>query len=309
MKPNIPFCLSGIFLGLSVTAFGQAPAPATTPAPPHPFATAAPTTLDLPTPAPAPAIAYVSDSGDMLVGNGGPNRTFAILKDSSDAKELPQIEEDLNVMAHILEKAASGRDDRSRNAMGIMIHSGMRGPGTAPRNLYLEGYGAVFFLNASFPLLEPGTKGKDDDAKENDNSEWEQARRELSQPGPHALIGDLPVVTPFGDGAAEEYDADRVEKLKSDLIASLKNAAHIRQLKPDETVTVVVTGRATGSDSRLVHARGGHGGRATVALYGAGNTETGARLILRVSQSDIEAYQKDKTSLEDFRKKVAVSLY
>ena len=30
--------------------------------------------------------------------------------------------------------------------MGILIHSSIHGPAAPPRNLYLEGYGAVFFL-------------------------------------------------------------------------------------------------------------------------------------------------------------------
>jgi hypothetical protein len=247
-------------------------------------------------------------SGDALLGGGGgPNRTLAILKDASEAKDLGEIEEDLNVMSRILDKAVNGREDQTHNAMGILVHSGFHGPGSAPRNLYLEGYGAVFFLNVNYPLIEPAKK--DEQAKENDNSEWEQARRELAQPGARGFALAMPPMARFGDGPAEEYDADKVEKLKTDLISALKNSAHIRRLKPDETVTLVVTGRGSGIESRVVSRRGTRG-HATFSVYGQGNAESsGARLVLRVRKSDVEAFQKERTSLEEFRKKISMITY
>jgi hypothetical protein len=260
---------------------------------------------------PTPAIAYATDfSSDVLmnVDGGGFNRTLVIPKETTEAKDLGEIEEDLNVMARILDKAVSGREDGGRNAMGIVIHSGFHGPGAPPRNLYLEGYGAVFFLNVNYPLVEPGNKGKDEESKEDKNSEWEEARRELAQPGRGYALA-LPQPGQFMDGTTEEYDADKVEKLKTDLISALKNAVHIRRLKPEETVTVVVSGRGQGTESHVISRRGARG-HATVSVYGQGRAEsTGARLVLRVKKSDVEAFQKDKTSLEDFRKKVSMMVF
>jgi hypothetical protein len=259
------------------------------------------------------AVAYGGGGGfgggmGMIDGIPSANRTLVIPEGQAQPKEISEIELDLNVMARILDKAASGRDDGMRNAMGIIIHPGIQGPGAAPRNLYLEGYGALFFLNVNYPLVEPGTKGKEEETKEDPNSEWEQARRELSQPPGQNFAFDLPQVGQFAAGPTEEYDADKVEKLKTDLIAALRNATHIRRLKPDESITIVVTGRGPGNEPRMVNRRGVRGHAATVSVYGRGTVESSpTRLVLRVKKADVQAYQEDKA--DEFRKKVSVVTY
>jgi len=117
----------------------------------------------------------------------------------------------------------------------------------------------------------------------------------------------------FG-GPAEEYDSDKVADLKRDLTTALKNAAHIRKLKSDESVTVIISGRSPGAESRVVRKVGGGGGgagdRAPVAIAKAAASDSrGTRLILRARKADVDAFQKDKLSLEDFRKKVTTIEY
>ncbi len=136
-----------------------------------------------------------------------------------------------------------------------------------------------------------------------------------------------------GSGAQEaEYDADRVETLKKDLMNALKNGSHIRRLKPDEALTVVVAGRGgkgatkltirqrhTGASGGGIGGMGGMGGGMSgggLGGMGGGGMMTwtgraaaesqGSRLILRARKSDIDAFQKDKLSLDDFCKKVTV---
>src|SRR5688572_7408952 len=46
-----------------------------------------------------------------------PGGTLVIPKETVDAKSFAQLEEDLNVMARILNKAAGGRKENSRHAM------------------------------------------------------------------------------------------------------------------------------------------------------------------------------------------------
>jgi hypothetical protein len=224
------------------------------------------------------------------------SRTLVLLRDISQTKNQSGTEEDLNVMSHILDKAAASRDERNARAVGITFHP-LFGSSPALRNLYVEGYGAIFFLNVNYSLTPPPPKVDDSETKPERDSEWEKARRELSNPpGRHAagLVGETE------SRPAPEYDADKVESLQKNLAQALKNAAHIRALKPDETVTIVVTGRAASQAMKL----------ATVKSNSKAASAGSARdkLILRAKRSDIEAFQNEKLAPDDFRKKLAIFL-
>ncbi|MGA2866424.1 MAG: hypothetical protein ABSF95_18270 [Verrucomicrobiota bacterium] len=266
-------------------------------------------------------------------------RTLVIPKEAAEPKDLPQFEEELNIMARILRKAAGGATEKSRSAMGIFIHNHPFGEGAAPQNLYLEGYGALFFLDVNYPLVAPPAKKAEAETKQETSSEWEEARHELHHEAAPPDVNYLDMQPFMSSGPApEQYDADKVERLKSDLLSALKNAAHIRHLKAEETVTVLVAGRGGKGESRLLTrppgAYGGGMGGGTMGgnMMGGGGlgggmggggfassgvravTRTSAggqagRLILRARKSDIDAFQKEKLSLEDFRKKVTVILH
>lgn len=272
-----------------------------------------------PEPPEAPEAAAVAQVVDVVTGMFGPattaGRTLIIPKEAGSPKEFTELEEDLSVMARILEKASTGREDRERHAMGIWVHSGLAGS-SMPKNLYIEGHGALFFLNVNYPLLPPATKNADAEPKEKTSTEWEDARRELYRSpssGFESFELNLRNVPGF-NGPVEEYDADKVDDLKRDVITALKNAAHIRQLKSDETVTVVISGGGHGAETRrqkrVVTGSGGAGSRAPMAMAKtAASDAPGTRLILRARKADVDAFQKDKLSLEEFRKKVTTIVY
>jgi hypothetical protein len=220
-------------------------------------------------------------------------------------------------MAHLLDKAVSARDDKSAHAMGIYVHG--LSSASVPRSLYLEGSGALFFLNVGYPLLPPPEKKEKEESKDQTSTEWETARRELFQPSSWTMT--LPQAYTFDDsgsafafstgGKAEEYDADKVEELKKNVIGALKNAAHIRQLKPDETVTVIVSGRGAPSDKKTA-VRKSSTGRTTTAWVATGGLRAegkGSRLVVRAKKADVEAFQKDKLSQDEFRKRVTLMIY
>lgn len=274
--------------------------------------------------------AYADALGDSytLQASAGPGGraasagTLLIPKESADSKALAETEQDLNIMAHILDKAASQRQKKTDHAMGIILH-GPFGPAASARNIYLEGYGALFLLDVNFPLVPPPAKEEATQPREETSSEWEDAKRELYQPGKGWELNtklwalDLArqgLAQNIG-GAAEDYDADKVETLKKDLIGALKNAAHIRRLKPDETLTVVVTGRGAIPAPKVLTRKsssgsggggGARGGSTTSVIRVAGVHSGAAKLIFRAKKSDIDAVQKEKLTLEEFRKKVSV---
>ena len=168
-------------------------------------------------------------------GPGGRGDSPLIIRSSdSDAKTLAAEQEDLTIMGRILEKSLAGRgEDERPEAMGIkLITVGVSG---GVRSMQIEGYGAIFMLNVNFPLVGPANKADEGENKEPANSTWDEAKREVyGQPG--GADGN-----PFGARfSKEEFDPKRVEKLKDSLLDTLKNASNMRNVKPDESVTVVV---------------------------------------------------------------------
>jgi len=240
--------------------------------------------------------------------------SLIVPRKESDPKALADTEEDMTVMSHLLDKAVSSKDDKSAHAMGITVHSAYRS-GAIPRSLYLEGYGALFFLNVNCPLVPPAKKD-DSQTKEESNTEWENARRELFQPSSYS--SDFPKFYAFdtdgaffsSSGQVEEYDADKVNDLKNNLIGALKNAANIRKLSSDETVTIIVTGRSNETKPAVRKTTSGTRSANVWTTTRMGATDSkGTRLILRAKKSDIEAFQKQKTTADDFRKQVTIMTY
>jgi hypothetical protein len=260
-------------------------------------------------------------------GSANSGSSLVIPKDGSDPKALEECEEDLNVMARILDKSVSHRATKGHNAMGIVVHTGLFGETAGPRNLYIEGYGAVFFLDVNYPLVAPPAKKAEPESKEETSSEWEDTRRELYHPvDPWGQPYSIVPPPMMGGGSAEEYDADKVEELRKDLMAALKNAAHIRKLNSDEMVTVVVNGRSRGLESKVMPKRvGGTAGGGSFGYSSGGGGSSagytdrlaaiirkapqsrGSTMILRAKKSDLES--AEKLTPEEFRKKVAVQVY
>jgi hypothetical protein len=268
-------------------------------------------------------------------------RTLIVPASAPEPKAVGQAEEDLAVMSRVLDKATaqvSGEGDR-RMAMGIELFTPY-GPSSALRNLYLEGYGAIFFLSVRFPLLPPPERKEEAKPREPGSNEWEEARQELFGGG-----RDLErAPRRAGRGAAVKYDAGRVEELKTGLLEALKNATHIRALKPEETVTVVVMG---GGSARTDSGFGGGGfggggfgggrgadqnklgelewegrivqyetapGQRDAALAALGGPRSSSRrsestLSLRVKKSDVDAFAQSKLDLDEFRKRATVLVY
>jgi hypothetical protein len=238
-----------------------------------------------------------------------PDRPLIISSSAPDEKAIATLDEDLNIMARILDKSIDrGGDDDRKGPMGIHLWALGQGGNRGARNLYLEGYGAVFILNVNMPLLAPPAKPQVEDKKEQTSSTWEEARNELYG---HEDRGEF---KRFGGDKrpGQPYDAERVEELKKDLSEALKNATHIRGLKDNEHVTIVVQG--SGSDHTIRRARtaGPKKGEVSEDVFAfAFAPGGGARSVmtLRAKKSDIDAFAKGKIELDDFRKKVSTAVY
>jgi hypothetical protein len=257
----------------------------------------------------ARAAKSMAESGfrDRLVQFIGPGqaRSLVVLSSEADPKVQAQLEEDLGIMAYILDKALEerlGGQNHGRTVMGINL---MFGPSASARNLYLEGYGAVFILNVGFPLQAPA-KSEQQKEEAPTNSTWEDARDELY--GQHTDFG-----TPAPPGV--EYSQDKVDRLKEALIESLKNAANIRDLKTDEWITLVVLGSDSGPGGRTPRPKAmawnSRGGPTPprMALAGGGPGGRSSIMTIRIRKSDAEGFAKGKYNLEEFRKRARISAY
>jgi len=284
----------------------------TTGVPPPPMAPMAPVT-------PFPP-ARRHQSMAMFGGSGRTDKALVIRTTPTDAKTMAASEEDLNIMGRILEKALekTGDEDDEDQAMGIRVMTMSMGSGHAKR-LQIEGYGAVFMLNVNFPLVGPTTKPVDSETAESSNSTWDEAKHEIYG-RPAGADEDA-----NADSGKEKFDTKRVERLKDSLVSALKNASNMRNIKGDESVTVVVSSGGGGGNEwfdmtglqqnmitlkrSLAGISSGRSGPTAVTTTITPDKTGETVLTIRARKSDIDAFAKGKLSPEDFRNKTTVLVY
>lgn len=267
----------------------------------------------------AVAVADVFSSDFNYNGNGGQRmqRPTLVTKDKLAATAADEAKEDFSVMHRILEKAVrpENSDHQFELAMGIAL-SGIHGARSA-QTLYLEGYGAVFNLNVGFPLLAPVEKAKETKAEEPEDSDWEDAKRELQGKKNKEVNQFMWHNGGRNPGAA--YDGDQVESLKENLIVALKNASRIRQIKSDENITVILTGPQSTETVKTVRTKNKNRNVEEVkarvvapgmpGMGGGDNSGESTTMTVQVKKSDAEAFAKGKLTEEEFTKKVSIQTY
>jgi hypothetical protein len=237
-------------------------------------------------------------------------RPLVIRTSTMDPKDQANLEEDLVIMAKVLDKALQPVPEPNTpyRAMGIDLFGSSSSP--AMRNLYLDGYGALFMLRVGFPLVPP-PPGPAEPKKEDSetDSAWEQAKQELYGQGQAGMP----------PGPAQEFNEAKVSQLKAQLLEALKSASNIRELKPSESVTVCIFGGA--GSGRFIRS-----GLRTHASATAGQPsipadsarmlavdhrgkQRGTVMTLRAKKSDIDAFAKGKLDHDEFSKTVKIEAY
>ena len=170
------------------------------------------------------------------------------------AEELAEIIEDMQVMSHILDE----RFKETRRVQGVFTDFGdfFGRDNRQTEATYLQGYGVMFSMEVNFaftPPPKPQVQVIEQNAKRVDST-WQQARRQVFSRGDSRS-------TRRSD-STDEYDSQMVEELKRDLITTLKHAANIRGVQPDEWVilTVIGSGRQGGGFGGGGFMMGGMGG-------------------------------------------------
>jgi hypothetical protein len=240
-----------------------------------------------------------------------------------NTEELLKINEDMNIMTKILEGNLEQAGINILNGIGYT--SFMTSSRLKPiQRLYLQGYGALFMANVDFPLSAPpdANAQKDQTTKDNTDRVWEQTRQQIYQPQTAVISRRFNNASP--SATEVQYDAQKVEKLKTTLIQSLKHASNIRVLKADESMILSITGSGISTkiiakiqmDDGKTVVRYEANGRQIERLYNTGEwpdlslEQTAPTvLVIRAKKADIDAFAKNELNVEQFRQLVQIISY
>ena len=240
-------------------------------------------------------------------------------------EDLLTIMEDMNVMSRIFDKQLvkanlikspdyswiySRRPDSTTQSWWLSnLHS--RQDGQATETIYLEGFGAIFLMGVDFPLVPTPKVEEEKKTEEPVDSVWAETKQEIYMPDAVKKTRESP--------PAEEYDAEKVEKLKTTLTNALKHAANIRALKPQDWVILTVTGSGEPAGVTITaDARTG-----SIIAYDKGKNVTKIYkgpapfpddlgfpiptvLTLCAKKSDIDAFAEGELDFDKFRQRTKI---
>lgn len=234
-------------------------------------------------------VPFVTEPFDYTTSAPQPDTTIPIVvipatMDTEQASQLSKTAvKDLNIMCHLfdiqLQLPSPVSTDPFSNIYNYYRSDQYQDPGVQSfwgrktRNtdcIYIQGYGALFFMRVDLPLTAPPpppVKPKEKPSEPVDKV-WHQIKRDLY--GPRNVNTDQ-----SGRGI------DRVEWLKTNIVNNLRHAANIKCLKPDELVIVTANGNEKEAGPPKV-------------------------LIVRAKKSDIDAFSEGTLDLDGFREKVQI---
>jgi len=256
-----------------------------------------------PLPEPLPSVKFVASAWPQHYGGSG--AVLVIPTAQMKPQDLAAIMEDMNVMSRILNKKL-GRAPRIP-AISIRLFSSNS---QATEAIYLQGFGTLFLTNVSYPLAPP-LEVQETKAEEDVDPVWTQTRQEIYMPESTRTFGMRMGDRPAED-YAEEYNAEKVENLKTTLIKTLKHAANIRNLGPDDVVTIVVSGSEPRIAVRHIHVSARSSGVVTPqtpALLSEMASSAPTFLTIRAKKSDIDAFAKNELDYDQFRELTQVFTY
>ena len=227
------------------------------------------------------------------------------------AESLADLTEDLAVMCRIFDKSLAPSRASTGFAYGNQgdVFGYSIGQQTrSTQGLYLDGYGALFFVHVDYPLV-PTEPQEPSEAKAKDSADavWSATVKEMSgQPGEDQQAAR----------SAQTYDPQKVENLKKAAIKTLAHTSNIRMRRPQDVITLVVgalddskaysyprsTGSrsATGYSSQSRAIAGRSSGRATPGA----TPGSAAMMVMRVTKADVDAFAKSQLTPAQFTEKV-----
>jgi hypothetical protein len=177
-----------------------------------------------------------SDGYGPAVGPVGSRKVLVVPAEEVNPKELAAITEDMQVMSYILDE----RFKETRRIQGVFIDFGdfFGRDNRQTEATYIQGYGVLFAMEVNFSFAPPpkpqAQVQETEPPAEQVDSTWQRAKQQVFSPA-DARGAE-------GPGSPDQYNSQMVEELKRDLITTLKHAANIRGLQPDEWVILTVVG-------------------------------------------------------------------
>ena len=230
-------------------------------------------------------------------------------------EDLAMITEDMSVMSRIFDnKLTQARLTTGRGSWYVEDYNPFSVHNSSTvEAVYLEGYAALFLMKVNFPLSPlPETQEEKKTEEEDKDPLWTQMRQEIYAPE------EADRRRRTDDRPEEKYDAEKVEELEETLIKTLKHAANIRALKPDQSVILTVIGGQSQSTTTITPRSyifsGRSRGRSSIMGRSTGRrvpgTETGSFLptvlTICVKKSDIDAFAKGELSFDEFRQRTRI---
>jgi hypothetical protein len=224
-------------------------------------------------------------------------------------ERIAETTEDMRVMLHILKEKLS----EPRMILGVLRDYGsFFDEGRTVEALYLQGTAVVFVVQVDFPYSF-ATQRQDEGKPQQEPVDpvWERARQRLHSPAGARGLGT--------GGQTQEMT---FEQFKDELLRSLKHAANLRNIEPNELVilTVVAQNEDTGWSGPSAP-RGSRGGayansptrdsRSQMGLVPAGGQSAGLTTVLtmQAGKADVDAFARDELDFDEFRRKVRSFAY
>jgi len=175
-----------------------------------------------------------------ILGRTGGRKVLVIPATDVKIEDLDAITQDLQVMSHIFDE----RFKQPREIKGVFTDFGdfFGRDSRETEAIYIQGYGTLFLMEVNFTFSPPSKsqEQEDEETAEDVDPTWQRAKQKIFSP--RGLGGGSDFVS------KERYSAEKIDQLKTELIKTLKHAANIRNLKPDEWIilTVIGQGRQSG---------------------------------------------------------------
>ncbi len=222
----------------------------------------------------------------------------------TSAEKIAETTEDLRVMLQILREKLS----EPRMIRGVLRDYGsLLGDDRRAEAIYLQGSAALFVIGSDFPPSSPAQQPGQGEPPSRSQGEaadpvWQRTRQRLYSPGAR---------TPSPSGQTQTMT---FEQFQEELLRSLRHAANIRHIDPNELVVLTLVAQNEGA-SRAVDAdmmrqyREIYGSDYAAMLGLGGPARSATVLTMQAKKADIDAFAQGALDFDQFRRKVKSIAY
>ncbi len=205
---------------------------------------------------------YIPSIRNLPPFGAGTSEALVIPTGEVDLKGLAEIREDMRVMLQILREKLS----EPRMILGTLYDYGdfFGRDGRGVEAVYLQGYGALFMVEVEFPMSFPSEPRAEDerDREQVVDPVWQRARERLYVPPAPLRYGS--------SGRPNEASEMSFEQFREELLKTLRHAANLRHIEPNEVVILTVIGQGGQGSPSAPYGGGMMGGYGTGMMGGMG---------------------------------------